>query len=361
MTPSFAGLQPGSTGLYRVDAQVPFVVLTGPITVQVTVGGVATQANTTIQFRQLGFYYTLLGGVFPNGQTRNGISGANSALAYRQSDSGTWGANGFNTWTSTTPYSGSQFSVASGLALTLMNGASYVYDNNGIETGNNLGFYNNLGGPSDSLKAGFSDNYSNSNYFPLVFAGYFKLTAATQVTKIIGYFDMDASALVNLLPFDAANPYVKYRMNIYNSVTPGLPKENGTYVGDVFSSDVTAGTFAYSVTTTPMISNNPTKNGTRYPYRLTYTLANPITIPAGEYWFTHDAAVRQTPAATSTSEAPIVTAGQLQQMIRTSQKGRTAQKAVRFSLLGTEMTLEDAPSLPYPVVVRPSWPEQQQQ
>ncbi len=68
------------------------------------------------------------------------------------------------------------------MALTLENTnatgvTTIVYDNNGIETGYNGGFYNNLGGAvgSDATKPGFSDFYSSSNYFPLVFASYFKL------------------------------------------------------------------------------------------------------------------------------------------------------------------------------------------
>ncbi len=92
---SAAVFQPGSVGLYRVDVQSPFVVLTGPVSVSVTIGGVTSQANVSVQYRQLGFYYALLGGVFPNGQTRNGVSGSNSALALRNSDSADLGNHRF--------------------------------------------------------------------------------------------------------------------------------------------------------------------------------------------------------------------------------------------------------------------------
>ena len=360
-TVNAAVLQPGSVGLYRVDIQSPFVVLTGPVSVAVTIGGVTTQANVNMQYRQLGFYYALLGGVFPNSQTRNGVSGSNSSLALRNADSGTWGTTGFNAWTNTTP-NGANYSTAAGLALTLVNtnpngSISYVYDNNGIETGLNGGFYSNLGGSStDASRPGLSDFYSSSNYFPLVFAGYFKLTASTTFTQIIGYFDHDASSINASLPFDQTNPYVKYRMNFWSMTSGGLPKETGSFVGDVFSSDTTAGTFAYSITSTPMVSQNPAKNATRYLWRLSYTLASPMTLPAGEYWFDHDLFVRPAPAASSLSDAPVVTAEELQSMIRRAQDSKTPRGPSKFTLLGTEITGGDGWNLPSTVIVRPSSP-----
>ena len=100
-TVTFAGLCPGSAGLYQVNVQSPFAVITGPVAVQVTVGGVSSQGNVTYPYRQLGFYYSLLGGKAVPGETLNGVSGATSALAYQQSDVATWGNTGLNSWTIT--------------------------------------------------------------------------------------------------------------------------------------------------------------------------------------------------------------------------------------------------------------------
>ena len=185
---TFAGLSPGSTGLYQVNVQAPFAVITGPLSVQVTVGGVSSQENVTLPYRQLGFYHSLLGGKAVPGEALNGVSGANSALAYQQSDVATWGTAGLNAWTNNTGL-GSQYSVVSGLAMTLLNGNNLVYDNNGIENNTYGSFYNNANGPANSQKPGLSELYSMSNYFPLVFAGHFRLAQPATITTLIGYFD----------------------------------------------------------------------------------------------------------------------------------------------------------------------------
>ena len=140
---------------------------------------------------------------------------------------------------------GSQYSVVSGLAMTLLNGSTIVYDNNGIETSTYGSFYNNANGPPNAQKPGLSDLFSMSNYFPLVFAGHFRLAQPATITTLIGYFD----ALGQLaLPFDPANPYVQYRMNIWSNAAGPLPKTTGNFAGDVFSSDKTAGTFSFADT-----------------------------------------------------------------------------------------------------------------
>ena len=51
--------------------------------------------------------------------------------------------------------------------MTLKNGASVVYDNNGIEDKSGASFYSNPGGGADNLKPGLVNLYSMSNYFPL--------------------------------------------------------------------------------------------------------------------------------------------------------------------------------------------------
>jgi hypothetical protein len=340
-----AALSPGSSGLYQVNAQVPIAVLTGPVTVLVTVSGVSTQANVTIPYRQLGFYYSLLGGKAVSGQTLNGVGGSTSALAFRQTDPVTWGNIGLNAWTNNTGL-GSQYAPVSGMAITLKNGSAIVYDNNGIEDGSGGSFYSNAGGGADNQKPGLSDLYSMSNYYPLIFSGYFKLAQASTVTQIVGYFD--ATGNVNL-PFDPTNPYVKYRTNIWSS-TNLLPKETGGFAGDVFSSDTTAGTFSFSKTSVNLVSSNASFLPKPI-YRLTYTLNTPLNLPAGEYWLSHDASLRATPAASSTAQ--FVTAGELETFINSQgPKG----DPIRLNLAGRELELRPSWSLPSAVVVRPSSP-----
>jgi uncharacterized protein (TIGR03437 family) len=344
---SFAGLSPTMSGLYQVNVEAPFVSLTGPVPITVTVGGVSTQANVTIPYQQLGFYYSLLGGKPVSGQTLNAVSGSNSSLAFQQSDAVTWGLNGFNAWTDNTGL-GSIYSSATGEALTLFNGSSIVYDNNGLENGTSGTFYDNTGGPANSQKPGLADLYSMSNYFPLIFAGSFQLSQPTTVTQLVGYFD----ALGNTtLPFDPSNAYVKYRMNIFSTAPGNLPTENASpFVGDVFTSDTAAGTFAYTDTGVKMISSVPTDDP-KVIYRLSYTLNTPITLQPGQYWFSHDASVRANAATTSTSKS--IGVDELKAYI-SSQK--VEEKSYIINLFGREMYLKNSFSLPFAVQVRPSAP-----
>jgi uncharacterized protein (TIGR03437 family) len=348
---TFAGLSPGSAGLYQVNVQAPFAVITGPVTVRVTEGNVSSQANVTLPYRQLGFYHSLLGGLAVPGETLNGISGATSALAYQQSDVATWGDTGLNAWTDNTGL-GSSFSVVSGLAMTLLSGSTVVYDNNGIETGTYGGFYDNANGPANSQKPGLSELFSMSNYFPLVFAGDLRLAQTTTITTMIGYFDAQG---VLALPFDPSNPYVQYRMNIWSNTAGPLPKTTtANFTGDVFSSDTTAGTFSFSNTGVNLISSG-VEDAPKPIYRLVYQLAAPLTLPAGEYWFSHDASVLAIAGTSSTTES--ITADDLQRLI-TSQK-RAPSAARRVSLYGVELSMEDSWNLAKPVTVRPNRPIEQ--
>jgi hypothetical protein len=347
---TFAGLSPGSAGLYQVNVQAPFAVITGPVTVRITEGNISSQANVTLPYRQLGFYHSLLGGQATPGETLNGVSGATSALAYQQSDVATWGDTGLNAWTDNTGL-GSPFSVVSGLAMTLLNGATIVYDNNGIETGGAGGFYDNANGPADSQKPGLSEMFSMSNYFPLVFAGQLRLAQTTTITTMIGYFDAQG---VQALPFDPSNPYVQYRMNIWSNTTGPLPKTTGNFTGDVFSSDTATGTFTFSNTGVNLISSDAT-DAPKPIYRLVYRLAVPLTLAAGEYWFSHDASVLAQPGTSSTPES--ISADDLQRLIA-SQK-RVPSEARRVSLYGVELSIEDSWLLAKPVTVRPNRPIEQ--
>jgi uncharacterized protein (TIGR03437 family) len=345
---TFAGLTPTLSGLYQVNVQTPFAVVSGPVIIQVSFGNLTSQAGVKIPFQQLGFYYSLLGGKPVTGQTANGVSGATSALAFRHSDPITWGAAGLNAWTNDTKLD-STYSVVSGTAITLRNGTSVVFDNNGIETNTAGTFYNNFGGPPNAQKPGLADLYSMSNYFPMEFAGYFKLSQSTTITEMIGYFDPGGHIS---LPFDPANPFVKYRMNIWSMAPGNLPKDTGNFTGDVFSSDSTTGTFTYSDTGLKMVSSVPA-DPNKPIFRLSYKLNAPLTLPAGEYWFGHDASVRIAPAVSSTATS--VREDELGALI-SSQK--VDGRSFRLNLFGREMFLDPSWTLPEAVVVRPSTPVQ---
>jgi uncharacterized protein (TIGR03437 family) len=345
----FAGLTPGMSGLYQINVQAPFVTVTGPVPVTVSIGSATTQANVNIPFQQLGFYSAILGGKAVSGQTTTALGGAGSSLAFESNDALTWGPTGFQAWTNQTGL-GSSYAGIPGLAVTLYNGSNIVYDDNGIETGTTGTFYNNTGGGADAAKPGLSTLYSMSNYFPLVFATNIQFAQSTTITKLVGYFETLESAV---LPFDPANPFVKYRMNIFSNAN-GLPKQNtSAFVGDVFSSDTVAGTFAYSDTGVKIISSSSANSPTII-YRLTYTLSSPITLPAGSYWLSHDASIRSIAAVTSTANS--ITEGELKEYISTHQ---VQPRSYRFGFFGQDMFLTNSWSLPTAVQVRPNSPIEQ--
>ena len=340
----FAGAAPGFSGLYQVNVRAPFMVVTGPLDVQVSVGGLNTQASVNIPYRQLGFYKAVLGGKAVSGQTVNGAN----ALAFRQSDQVAWGATGYNAWVH--PAAAAPLdSTVIGEAVTLRNGGTAVYDNNGIEDGSGATFYANAGGGPDAQKPGLANLQSQSNYFPLIFSGYIRLAASTPVTEMIGYFDSNGEPP---LPFDPNNPFIKYRMNIWSN-SGGLPKETGGYAGDVFSSDSTPGTFSVSATSVSRTSSvvTPT-SGPELLWRLSFKPTSTVTLPAGEYWFSHDASIRDNPTS-GTSTSASVTVSELADIIRMQPQSGSK---VSFSFFGREMVYQQSWILPFAVQVRPDSP-----
>jgi len=288
---TFAGLAPGSVGLYQVNFQAPYNHGTGDVPVSVSVANVTSQAAVTIPVIPNGFYFVLTGGKIVNGQNKTSLSGLFSPVAFRNEDQTSWGTNGYKQWTTNLELS-NFITETAGLALTLRNGTAIVYDNNGIETGTQGSYYDNSPGVvqpriPDSAKAGLYTAYCMSNYLPAVFAGYFKLIAPTTFTQIIAYFDPNGTSE---LRFNPADPNIKYRINIYsNDPTRGdKPKETGSFTGDIFTSDTTAGTFAFSDTGVKRVFSDGASDAID---RLVYTLGSSITLPAGDYWFDSDVAV----------------------------------------------------------------------
>jgi hypothetical protein len=225
-----------------------------------------------------GYYYIITGGLFPTGTTPNGSSASGGTFRYITDDP-TWGYP-IDAW-----QKDGWFSDNAGFALTLKNGSTTVYDNNGIAAGTYGDYYNANGSHgTDGLYRG----YSMSNNWDWIYAGYFKITETTTVTQIIGYFDANGGAS-DLVAFNPDDPAIKYRMNIWSNVAGNLlPTNTGSFTGDVFSSDNTAGTFSWGFSGVNRIMPDGSTDPIDY---LVFTLDSPITLQPGEYWFSHDATV----------------------------------------------------------------------
>lgn len=278
----WAGLAPGLPGVYQINFRMPYFNFAGDVQLGVTTDNNSTQTNVVTAVEPNGFYWILSSSKFPNGQTRNGVSGSTSAIAFRQNSQSVWGTPGFQVWTRDT---GLNAPDMSGIALTIRNGSSVVYDNNGIDSADPaaVSYYTNTSG-DDSAKVGLDLMYSNSNNSDAVFAGYFTLAQSTTFTSISGYFDCNGNSE---LPFDPANPYNTFRMNIWSDTGSG-PRETGNFTGDVWSTDSVTGTFQWAHTA---VSRGFASGVTDPICSLTFTPAQPQTLAAGNYWFSHDVAV----------------------------------------------------------------------
>lgn len=234
------------------------------------------------QTDSVGYYYAVTGGLFPTGTTPNGDNASGGTFRFLTDDP----AYGYtiDVWNKDDWYANN-----ASIALTLKNGGSTVYDNNGLETGTfPTGYYDyNAGFPTPG--AGAVTAYSMANNWDWIYAGYFQLTASTQVDQIIGYFVHSGDPNDALTgPFDPNNPIFRYHANIWSNVDGDLlPANTGSFLGDVFSSDTTAGTFAWSDTGYDRTGSASQQNI----YRLVYTLDSPVTLAAGTYWFGTNATV----------------------------------------------------------------------
>lgn len=238
------------------------------------------------QREDIGYYYAITGGKFPNGQTVNGqkTSGGSMAFVLDAPDWQDWGYNyALDTW-----HKDGWFAETAGLALTMKYLGGTAFDNFNNETGD---FYTcPPGGQASGDTPGLYRGYSMSNNYDWIYAGYFKLNEETTIDQITGYFDENSG-------FDADNPIISYRMNIWSN----LDVDKGTYIqktpgvasftGDVMSSDYISGTFSWGDTGVDRVFGDDYGNATDDILYLTYTLDVPITLQPGEYWFSHDAIV----------------------------------------------------------------------
>lgn len=237
------------------------------------------------QVDSLGYYYMMTGGKFPTGNVPNGNNGSSpngGTFRFVSDNPVDWGRNAAEAgiW-----QKDDWFPENASFAVTLKNGASIVYDNNGIEDNTYGDYYDATGLAASGDKPGLYRGYSMSNNYDWIYAGYFKIESETTVTELIGYFDENSG-------FDRNHPDVSFRMNIWSNVSGDLlPTPTGGFDGDVLSSDTTSGTFATSDTGVDRIFGDDYANAHDDIFRLTYTLDTPLVLQPGEYWFSHDAVV----------------------------------------------------------------------
>jgi hypothetical protein len=245
---------------------------------------------------EYGYYYVLTGGKFPTGTDPNGDNGSGGTMRFITDDPA-WGRP-TDVW-----HKDDWFPQNAGIALTMKNGAATVYDNNGIADGTQGDFYDaQAQGTPDASTPGLYRAYSMSNNWDWIYASYFKLAEETTFDTLLAYFDWNGSIFgPGDVPFDPFSPNVRYRMNIW-STTGGncqadgvgcLPTNTNAFVGDVFSTDATGGSFAV----TQMALNRVFANGSTDPIGQLQWTGGPVTLPAGEYFFSHDAYVVPEPAS----------------------------------------------------------------
>jgi len=228
----------------------------------------------------LGYYYAITGGKFPNGQTVNGDNASGGTFRYILDDPA-WGYS-LNVWNKD-----DWFPENASLALTMKNSGTFVYDNFNNEDGD---FYTTPSGQASKDTPGLYRGYCMSNNYDWIYSGYFKLAEETTVDEIIGYFDANSG-------FDPDSSSIKYRMNIWSNSTDDLLPAVASFTGDLFSTDYAAGSFFWGDTGIDRVFGDDYDNITDDILYLTFSLEEPITLGAGEYWFSHDATVVPIPAA----------------------------------------------------------------
>ena len=231
------------------------------------------------------YFYAISGGIFPTGTDPNGTRASGGTFA-RIWDDPAQGA-GIDTWTRD-----GWFEESAGMAVTMYNGATVVYDNNGIDAGTAGTFYSAQDqGTANAETPGLYQMYSNANNYDHIYASYFELTSETAITSMTGFFNWNGLSS----EFDATDPNLVYRFNIW-SVTGDcqqdnvgcLPVNTGSFQGDVFSSDLYGGLFAVAESGAFREFANGTTDSIG---RLTYTLAAPFTLGPGEYYISYDASI----------------------------------------------------------------------
>lgn len=230
------------------------------------------------------YYYAATGGKFPTGNAPNGDNASGGTFRYLLDDPD-WGAYPLNQWNKD-----DWFPENAGLALTLMQEGAIVYDNNGIEDGTTGGFYDYSSSPN--YFPGLYMAYSMPNNWDWIYASYFKLAEETTFDTVVGYMDDDGFGS----GWDPTLPNVGYRVSIW-SAYQDLPYTRpdswmpavASFTGDVFDSDVVAGSFFLSDSGVDRIFPTAMNRPNEDIWRLALALTEPVTLPEGIYFFSHQA------------------------------------------------------------------------
>ena len=277
--------------LHRLSVLALFTGLAAFAMSSRTATAASFDGNSEYQEDGLGYYYQITGGKFPTGPTPNGDHGSTAnggTFRFVTDDPVVWGRpiGQSGLW-----QKDDWFPQNAGIAVTLKNGASIVYDNNGIEDNTAGTYYDATGEALSANKPGLYRAYAMSNNYDWIYAGYFKIETETTVTELIGYFDENAG-------FNRNSPFFKYRMNIWSNVLGDLlPTNTGGFDGDIFSSDSTAGSFTTSDAGIDRVFGTDFANMHDDIFRLSFALDNPLVLQPGEYWFSHDATIVPEPSA----------------------------------------------------------------
>lgn len=252
------------------------------------------------QTSDYGYYYAITGGLDP-GDTYNGYS-IGSGAGDINGDNATGGTMRFITddpawgYTIDTWHNDDWFTSTMSLALTLQDGNTIVYDNNGILSGDGS-FYDGSGASDSGTVPGLYRGYSMSNNWDWVYAGMFILGEETTFDSITGFFDENSG-------FDRNDPNIMFQMNIWSATNTGgttfVPVNTGGFEGDVLTTAVTGSSYASGTFTTfdtgiNRIFGTDFGNMTDDIFGLTYDLDTQITLGPGVYFFSHDARIAPVP------------------------------------------------------------------
>lgn len=267
--------------LKKVSALVLLASFVSVASANSTFDGQADNATSSY-----GYYYAITGGKFPTGDTPNGDNASGGTFRFLL-DSPDWGGYALGQWNKD-----DWFPSNAGIALTLRNGQSIVYDNNGLEDGSYGDYYDASDLSNSGDKPGLYRGYSMSNNWDWIYAGYFKIEQTVRITEMIGYFDPNSG-------FDPDSPEIRYDMNIWSAYqdmpqsrpSSWMPINTGGFAGDVFSAKTTPGSFAWSDTGVDRVFGTDYNNDTDDIYRLSYTLEEALVLEPGVYFFSHDAEI----------------------------------------------------------------------
>jgi hypothetical protein len=233
------------------------------------------------------YYYIITGNSAKlSGQTRNGDNATGGTMRYITDDPD-WGYP-IDQW-----QKDDWFQQNAGLALTLRNGGTTIYDNNGIDDGTYGNFYNaHAQMTANADTPGLYRGYSMVNNWDWIYASYFQLSQKTTFDTIVGYFDLNSDN--GLADFLSDHNIV---MNLWSETTDGslLPVNTGSFIGDVFSTATSSGTFSVSDTLVDRVFDDGVT--TDNIYRVEYHLDSPLTLAAGGYYFSNSASVVPEPAS----------------------------------------------------------------